>query len=379
MRLRAAALVGSLLTALSIAALPVSPTVGVAAAATTQPKVVIIVGATEGSTSTYRKYADAEATEALKYTSNVVKVYSPNATWSAVKQAVVGANIVIYHGHGNGWPSPYTYDPLYTTKDGFGLNKVAGAGDSNKVYYGEPYIDGTKDAGLTTMAPNAIVLLGNLCYASGDSELGDPEPSVSVAKQRADNYASAFLRAGASAVIADGHMGLGYYVRAVLTTHQTVDQLWRAAPNFHNHVISYASSRTAGANARLDPENTSTAFYRSVVGNLSTTTDAIASATGADASEFVAPGAVAVSAVTPVDGTAIPRSPRTSAVESFTPSPMAPAAATTAVAGSGPLTAATAARPTSVRLAGPTTVVPGTAPVPGEPTVARSRGAWRFA
>ena len=33
-----------------------------------------------------------------------------------------GASIVIYFGHGNGWPSPYTYDPKYTTKDGFGLN-----------------------------------------------------------------------------------------------------------------------------------------------------------------------------------------------------------------------------------------------------------------
>src|SRR5690349_15928032 len=41
------------------------------------PKVVIIVGATEGTTSTYRSYADTEYAEALKYTPNVVKVYSP--------------------------------------------------------------------------------------------------------------------------------------------------------------------------------------------------------------------------------------------------------------------------------------------------------------
>ena len=64
--------------------------------------VVIIVGATEGTTSTYRSYADSEYAEAIKYTPNVVKVYSPDATWEAVQAAVDGASIVIYHGHGNG-------------------------------------------------------------------------------------------------------------------------------------------------------------------------------------------------------------------------------------------------------------------------------------
>ena len=75
-------------------------------------------------------------------------------------------------GHGNGWPSPYTYDPIYTTKDGFGLNATAGDGDYNNKYYGEPYV-ATLD-----LAPGAIVLLHHLCYASGNSEPGDAEPSV---------------------------------------------------------------------------------------------------------------------------------------------------------------------------------------------------------
>ena len=70
----------------------------------------------------YRADADRAYAEAIKYTANVVKVYSPNATWARVKAATVGASVVIYFGHGNGWPSPYTYDPKYTTKDGFGLN-----------------------------------------------------------------------------------------------------------------------------------------------------------------------------------------------------------------------------------------------------------------
>ena len=84
-------------------------------------KVVIVVGATHSATSHYRDIADAAYAEAILHSSNVVKVYSPNATWAKVKAAVTGASVVIYMGHGNGWPSPYTYDPNYTTKDGMGL------------------------------------------------------------------------------------------------------------------------------------------------------------------------------------------------------------------------------------------------------------------
>ncbi len=81
-------------------------------------------------------------------------------------------------GHGNGWPSPYTYDPKYTTKDGFGLNATAGNGDHNNKYYGEPYVS-TLD-----LAPNAVVLLSHLCYASGNSEPGDKAPSLTTARKR---------------------------------------------------------------------------------------------------------------------------------------------------------------------------------------------------
>jgi hypothetical protein len=77
--------------------------------------------------ATYRKYADAAYAEAIKYTPNVVKVYSPNATWSKVKSAAVGASVLIYFGHGNRLASPYTYDPKYTTKDGMGSTPTSTA------------------------------------------------------------------------------------------------------------------------------------------------------------------------------------------------------------------------------------------------------------
>ena len=226
--------------------------------AAAEPKVVIIVGATEGTTSSYRRDADEIAASALQYTSNVVKVYSPNATWSRVKSEVAGASIVVYLGHGNGWPSPYTYDPKYTTKDGFGLNRTENAGDSNRVYYGEPYIE-TLDLG------GAVVILNHLCYASGNSESGQPEPSVSVARQRVDNYASAFLRAGAAAVIADAHYGLDGYLRDLFTTAQPIDALWANQWTSRGNVVSFPSTRTPGATAYMDPNTPTSGFYRSLV------------------------------------------------------------------------------------------------------------------
>src|SRR3954449_12810571 len=219
-----------------------------AAVPSSSAKVVIIVGATEGATSTYRSYADQAYAEAIKYTSHVTKVYSPNATWAKVKAAAAGANILLYYGHGNGWPSPYTYDPNYTTKDGFGLNDPTNLTDSVHKYYGEPSV------ATLGLAPNAVVLLGNLCYASGNSEPGKANPTVSVAHQRIDNYAAGFLKGGARAVIADGHGGLGSYIRGLFTTAQTIHDLWQSVPNFHDHELSFASTRSSGYTAFSDPD-----------------------------------------------------------------------------------------------------------------------------
>ncbi|MFL5675043.1 MAG: FlgD immunoglobulin-like domain containing protein [Chloroflexota bacterium] len=264
------------------------------AAATGDPKVVIVVGATHSVTPTYRADADRAYAEARKYTPNVVKVYSPNATWSKVKAAAAGASVLIYLGHGNGWPSPYTYDPAYTTKDGMGLNASAGNGDYNNKYYGEPYM---AQLGL---APGAVVLLSHLCYASGNSEPGGADPSVSVARQRADNYAAGFLKGGASAVIADGHAGIESYIRSIFTTHQSIEDMWRTMPNNNDNIVSFPSARTSGATVYQDPNTPTAGFYRSLaVGTVGVTTDEVVSAgygdTGADPASLVVPGNAAVS------------------------------------------------------------------------------------
>jgi flagellar hook assembly protein FlgD len=263
-------------------------------AAAGDPKVVIIVGATHGATAGYRADADVAYAEARKYTSNVIKVYSPNATWAKVKATVVGASIVIYMGHGNGWPSPYTYDPLYTTKDGMGLNATAGAGDYNNKYYGEPYMASMD------LAPGAIVLLHHLCYASGNSEPGDAEPSITTARKRADNYATGFLKAGASAVIADGHAGAERYLRALFTTHQSIEDMWRTMPNRNGNFVTFPSMRTPGVMVSQDPITPTSGFYRSLaIGTIGVTTDEVISAgygdTGVNPTDLAIPGNAEVS------------------------------------------------------------------------------------
>ena len=262
-------------------------------ASVAEPKVAIIVGAVHGLTDSYRRHGDDVYREAIKYTSNVVRVYSPNATWAKVKAAVNGASIVVYMGHGNGWPSPYTYDPSYTTKDGFGINyDVNGDGhlsDYEVKYYGEPYIR------TLTPAPNAVVLLFHLCYAAGNSEPGGAEPTLSVAKQRADNFAAAFLKTGAKAVVAIGHTHDPYYIRELFSSRQTIEQYWRNAPDFNNvNVISFASTRNPGMSARLDPDHVASSYYRSLVGKMNLTTEEVTGApyayTDRDPASFVIPG-----------------------------------------------------------------------------------------
>lgn len=229
------------------------------AASSRVPKVALVVGPVGSLTSEYRSLANEAAAVAKAAGAEVVKVYSPNATWPAVRDALTGASIVVYLGHGNGWPSRYR-DSLYPpTQNGFGLNPVAGQDDANYQYFGESKIDNVK------LAPNAVVLLHHLCYASGNTEPGLPEGSVDVATQRVDNYAAGFLRAGASAVVAEAHMGPAWYVRQLLTTNAKIEDIWNRSPEANGNLITANSTRTPGYMMRLDPDHKASGFYRSLV------------------------------------------------------------------------------------------------------------------
>ena len=238
-----------------------------AAASSPQPKVVIVVGAVEGTTSSYRADANAAAAEFLKFTSNVVKVYSPNATWAAVQAAAQGASILVYLGHGNGYPNPYV-SYLQPSKDnGMGLNCSDGShpqSDSYHCYYGENYMAQLQ------LAPNAVVILNHLCYASGDSESGAGLPSLSVAKTRIDGYGAGFFKGNARAVIAEGMGDLNPYIDGLFTPGLTIDGIWKSYPWNHGNFSSWTSSRSPGYTSQMDPDKSHPQsdgdyYYRSLV------------------------------------------------------------------------------------------------------------------
>jgi hypothetical protein len=228
-------------------------------------KVVIVVGPSGSATSNYIYNAKLLASQARGYGAKVVEIYSPNATWSKVKYHAQGANVLIYLGHGNGWPSPYAPFQRYT-KDGFGLNATAGNGHYNVKYWGEYYI--ARDINL---ARNAVVILNRLCYASGNSEPGYADPTKSVAIQRVDNYGVGFFRANAKAVFAEGRGTAGYVLYGLFRTNRTMTQIfWSASNATKSYRFSFSSSRYPGAKALMDPYRPGK-YYRSLIGALGLT------------------------------------------------------------------------------------------------------------
>jgi hypothetical protein len=260
--------------ALLVSILGAAGAIAPVSAAARVPKVVLVVGPAGGVTASYRRLADQAAAVAVDAGAQVVKVYSPNATWDAVKSAVDGASIVVYLGHGNGWPSRYR-DALYPpTQNGFGLNPVAGVDDDAHQYFGEASVSRLH------LAPNAVVILNHLCYASGNTEPGLAEGTRDQSIQRVDNYAAGFLQAGAAAVVAEAHMGPAYYVKALLKGQKSIEATWQASPSANGKTFSVASTRSPGFIERLDPEKASAGYYRSLVSRGVTGAELRAGSTG---------------------------------------------------------------------------------------------------
>ncbi|HEX2194984.1 MAG TPA: Ig-like domain-containing protein [Candidatus Limnocylindria bacterium] len=189
-------------------------------AAAASPKVVIIVGPTGGLTDTYRSQGNAIASAAAAAGANVVKVYSPNATWANVRSAVNNANVIVYLGHGNGFPSPYSNVEDPTRVNGWGLNRTPHNGDSDNwsstlVYCGEEallgnltsadpaqwqYCGGHNGTDGITPAPGFVMIYNSACYAPGAGETADATQAIALA--RASNYSYPALALGAGASFA---------------------------------------------------------------------------------------------------------------------------------------------------------------------------------
>lgn len=248
-------LAAALATLIALAPALVAPALG----ATAAPKVVIVVGAVQGSTTSYRAKGDQIYAEAIKYTPNVTRIYSPNATWAKVKAAAQGASLFVYLGHGYGYPSPYRPVLSPSVQDGMGINGTGGIDDNDLKYYGESLI-----ASDIRFAKNAVVILSGLCYAAGSSESGAPAPTIPVAKERIDNFASGWIKAGARVVIADTWVSSVIYdIQKLFTTNQSFGQIWNNAPNHHASEQAFIPVRNPQFAGRVDPES---GFYRSFVG-----------------------------------------------------------------------------------------------------------------
>jgi len=232
---------------LAAAAIP-APTIpaAVAAAATSSPvKVVIIVGPVGSLTDNYRARGNRVADAALAAGATVVKVYSPKATWARVLDAVRGANIIVYFGHGNGYPNPYSGTEQKDRDNGWGLNRTTTHGDRDDwsrtlVYCGEKallgHIGSTDGAaqrqycrgGPIRPAAGFVMIYGQAHYTPGFGERytkSDPKTTYYQARQHVRNYSYPVLKLGASAYYASAY-GDAHALVARLLAHPRATYGW---------------------------------------------------------------------------------------------------------------------------------------------------------
>ena len=226
-----------------------------AAAAT--GKVAVVVGPVGSLTNTYRSMADEVAADAVAAGATVVKAYSPNATWANVRAAVAGANVIVYFGHGNGYPNPYSSTENTDRVNGWGLNRTTTNGDadswsSTMVYCGEKALLGTLTSGDGAAqwsycggstntdgiapAPGFVMVYAQAHYAPGFGERyveSDPVPTLSQAQQRVRNYSYPALVSGASAYFATAYGDADRIVSTVLANPtRTYGEVFRAGSGY---------------------------------------------------------------------------------------------------------------------------------------------------
>ena len=240
-------------------------------------RAVIVSGPVHSLTTRYKGYAKAMADAAEAQGMVVTRIFHPNATAARVRQHANGADLFVYVGHGNGWPSGF--GPFQeATKNGLGLNPANPdqRTTSNVVYKGANWLREHIE-----FAPNAVVILSHLSYASGNASSGMPIPTRSVAVERIDNFANGFLASGARVVWALGWQPGADVIDALHQEDATMDAIfqtqYRSGVNPLNGWIGwnpgyYASVRVPGAEVHIDPDP-SYGYLRGISGDLSFTTN----------------------------------------------------------------------------------------------------------
>lgn len=258
----------------SVAGVAIVGEPGSAGVASGRPKAVLIVGPTHELTDFNLAAAEKIARQAEDAGMDVRRVFFPYATWENVLANIQGASLVVYMGHGYGWPNPYTATMKEGRQDGMGLNTYAGSGPADRTYYGA-----TRIVESIHLAPHAVVLLNHLCYSAGNGEVSDLIPTQEIAHERADNMASGWLAAGAGAVFATAWGQSLNFPRALMTTNTTMDAMFMTPSRSPGSLAGFigwndvrlASDRTPGAVVHLDPHPVH-GFLRALTGNLEQST-----------------------------------------------------------------------------------------------------------
>ncbi len=203
-------------------------------------KVAIIVGPVgEVLTPVYLALGEAAASAAEARGAVVARAYSPDASAERVLEAVEGANIVVYLGHGVGTPNPYSTSPDPATTNGWGLNGPSARGDhadssqdGTLAYYGESWIVAN-----ARPAPGWVMIYSNACYAPGASEGFDTPADEETAASRVRAYARApLVDLGASAYFAtDYYEGAAHLVATLLDQPTlTYGEVFASEPRFQS-------------------------------------------------------------------------------------------------------------------------------------------------
>ncbi|MDQ2935214.1 MAG: hypothetical protein M3R49_09615 [Chloroflexota bacterium] len=216
-------------------------------------KVALIVGPVgEQLTPVYIGFAEEAAKAALAQGATVARAYSPAATPEKVLAAVRDADIVVYLGHGVGFPNPYSALPLPDRTNGWGLQGPNAQGtnedswrDGTLAYFGEEWI-----VAHARPAPGFVMIYSNACYAPGAGEGGHAQASPEEAAARVANYARPAFALGASAYFAtDFSAGAAQLVGSMLRDpSRSYGQIFASDPRFvptalERHPLAGAAGR----------------------------------------------------------------------------------------------------------------------------------------
>ncbi|MFN0202052.1 MAG: hypothetical protein ACKVTZ_11080 [Bacteroidia bacterium] len=180
-------------------------------------RAVVITGDVDGpngeDTQEYVKWT-RETADVLR--ANGVKVaefYCPNNDWNKIKQAANGAHFLVYQGHG-----------ILLSDSPF---EIGGFWLKDDVVRPERIKNDLK------LAPNAIILMGGVCYAAGTSASdGNKDIGMKEAQKRVAMYSKPFMETGASAYIANNwHGGLAKVVASLFTGNKLGDAYYAGYAN----------------------------------------------------------------------------------------------------------------------------------------------------